>query len=121
METSPRNKRKVLSGTVTSRMGEKSVKVTIPFKVRHPRYLKVINRKSVLHVHDEANAAKVGDLVEIMETRPMSKLKRFRITRVVERAPEPAVAANIDVAVEPVSAPAAVPPATPAETTPAKE
>lgn len=98
MESSPRNKRKVLNGTVTSRMGDKSVKVTIPYKARHARYLKVINRKSVLHVHDEENTAKLGDRVEIMETRPLSKLKRFRITRVLERAPEPAAAANIDVA-----------------------
>jgi small subunit ribosomal protein S17 len=109
MESSPRNKRKVLNGTVTSRMGDKSVKVTIPFKARHARYLKVINRKSVLHVHDEANAAKPGDRVEVTETRPLSKLKRFRITRVLESAPEAVVAANLDVASDIVSkaAPAA--------------
>ena len=103
MESTPRNKRKVLNGTVTSRMGDKSVKVTIPFKARHPRYLKVINRKSVLHVHDEANAAKQGDRVEITETRPLSKLKRFRIIRVLERAPEPFAAVNLDVASDVVS------------------
>lgn len=97
MESSSRTKRKVLTGTVTSRMGDKSVKVTIPFKVPHPRYLKVINRKSVLHVHDEENTAKLGDRVEVMETRPLSKLKRFRITRVLERAPEPTVAVGLDV------------------------
>ena len=88
MENSPRSKRKVLAGTVTSKMGDKSIKVTIPFKVRHPRYLKIINRKSVLHVHDEANTAKVGDRVEVMETRPISRLKRFRVTQVLERAPD---------------------------------
>lgn len=97
MESSPRNKRKVLNGTVTSRMGDKSVKVTIPYKSRHPRYLKVINRKSVLHVHDAENTAKVGDRVEITETRPLSKLKRFRVIRVLDRAPEPAGAVNLDV------------------------
>ncbi|RME69783.1 MAG: 30S ribosomal protein S17 [Verrucomicrobia bacterium] len=90
MESSKRNQRKVLQGTVTSRMGNKSVKVTVPYKARHPRYLKVINRKTVLHVHDEANEANVGDRVEIMETRPLSRLKRWRITRIIERAPEPA-------------------------------
>jgi small subunit ribosomal protein S17 len=103
MENSQRNKRKLLNGTVTSRMGNKSIKVTIPYKSRHPLYLKVINRKSVLHVHDEENTAKIGDRVEIVATRPLSKLKRFRITRVIERAPEPALAANLDVVVEPTA------------------
>jgi len=88
MENSPRTKRKVLSGTVTSKMGDKSIKVTVPFKVRHTRYLKIVNRKSVLHVHDEANTAKVGDRVEVMETRPISRLKRFRVTQILERAPD---------------------------------
>lgn len=115
MEASTRNKRKVLSGTVTSRMGQKSVKVTIPFKARHARYLKVINRESVLHVHDEENNARIGDRVEIVESRPLSKLKRFRILRVLERAPEPAVAANLDVLVEPAA------PAAAAATTAARE
>lgn len=107
MDSSPRNQRKVLSGTVTSRMGDKSVKVTVPYKDRHPRYLKVINRKSVLHVHDEANTARPGDRVEVMETRPLSKLKRFRITRVLERAPEPTAAVNLDVTPSPDAAPEA--------------
>jgi small subunit ribosomal protein S17 len=99
MESSPRSKRKVLSGTVTSKMGDKSVKVTVPFKVPHPRYLKVINRKSVLHVHDEENTVKVGDRVEVTETRRLSKLKRFRVTKVLERAPEQIVA-NLEVKLE---------------------
>lgn len=88
MENSPRSKRKVLSGTVTSKMGDKSIKVTVPFKARHNRYLKVVNRKSVLHVHDEENTAKIGDRVEVMETRPLSRLKRFRVTQILERAPD---------------------------------
>jgi small subunit ribosomal protein S17 len=103
MESSQRSKRKVLSGTVTSKMGDKSVKVTVPFKVPHPRYLKVINRKSVLHVHDEENSAKLGDRVEVTETRRLSKLKRFRVTKVLERAPEQ-IAANLDVKLEPATA-----------------
>lgn len=107
METSPRSKRKVLTGTVTSRMGDKSVKVTVPFKVPHPRYLKVINRKSVLHVHDQENTAKVGDRVEVTETRPMSKLKRFRIQRVLERAPEQIGVADLEIKLEPAAATAA--------------
>jgi small subunit ribosomal protein S17 len=82
-----RNNRKVLQGVVSSRSGDKSVKVTVAYKIPHPRYHKVINRKTVLHVHDEENKSKPGDKVEIMETRPLSKLKRFRITQVLEESP----------------------------------
>ena len=66
-----RNMRKTLIGFVTSRSGDKSVKVTIPYKTPHPLYHKVINRKTVVHVHDEKNETKVGDRVKIMETRPL--------------------------------------------------
>ena len=79
-----RNPRKSLIGFVTSRSGIKSVKVTIPYKTPHPLYHKVINRKTVLHVHDEKNESKVGDKIEVMETRPISRLKRWRVIRVVE-------------------------------------
>jgi small subunit ribosomal protein S17 len=81
-----RNTRKTIIGFVTSRSGDKSIKVTIPYKTPHPLYHKVINRKTVVHVHDEKNETKVGDKVEIMETRPLSRLKRWRIVSVVERA-----------------------------------
>jgi small subunit ribosomal protein S17 len=79
-----RNTRKAIIGFVTSRSGDKSIKVTIPYKTPHPLYHKVINRKTVVHAHDEKNETKVGDKVEIMETRPMSRLKRWRIVSVVE-------------------------------------
>lgn len=82
-----RNSRKLLQGVVTSRSGDKSVKVTVAYKTPHPRFHKEINRKTVLHAHDADNTSKPGDKVEIMETRPLSKLKRFRITRVLEVAP----------------------------------
>ncbi len=81
-----RNSRKTLIGFVTSRSGDKSIKVTVPFKVPHPRYQKVINRKTVVHVHDEKNETHLGDKVEIMETRPISRLKRWRVINVIERA-----------------------------------
>ena len=81
-----RNKRKTIIGFITSRSGNKSVKVTIPYKTPHPLYHKVINRKTVVHAHDEKNETKVGDKVELMETRPMSRLKRWRIVSVVESA-----------------------------------
>jgi len=86
MEASNRNDRKILAGFVTSRSGDKSVKVTVPYKIPHPRYLKVINRKTVVHVHDEKNETHIGDRVEIMETRPLSRLKRWRVIRVLVAA-----------------------------------
>ena len=82
-----RNSRKLLQGVVTSRSGDKSVKVTVAYKIPHPQFHKVINRKTVLHAHDQNNETKPGDKVEIMETRPLSKLKRWRISRVLEVAP----------------------------------
>jgi small subunit ribosomal protein S17 len=86
MSTSQRNPRKTLVGFVSSRMGDKSVKVTVPYQTPHPRYHKVIKRKTVLHAHDEKNEALVGDKVQVMETRRLSRLKRWRIVAVVERA-----------------------------------
>ena len=81
-----RNKRKTQVGFVTSRSGDKSVKVTIAYKTPHPLYHKVVNRQTVLHVHDEKNETKLGDKIEVMETRPISRLKRWRVVRVVEAA-----------------------------------
>ena len=81
-----RNTRKTIIGFVTSRSGNKSVKVTIPYKTPHPLYHKVINRKTVVHVHDEKNETKIDDKVEIMETRPISRLKRWRIVSVIQKA-----------------------------------
>ena len=86
MSAPTRNKRKTFTGFVTSRMGDKSVKVTVPYRTPHAKYQKVINRQTVVHVHDEKNEAKVGDKVEVMETRPLSRLKRWRLVRVVEAA-----------------------------------
>ncbi len=84
---SERNSRKDLIGVVSSRSGDKTIKVTYFYKIPHPLYKKEIKRKTVLHVHDDANECKVGDKVEVMETRPLSKLKRWRVVRVVEAAP----------------------------------
>lgn len=82
-----RNSRKDLIGVVSSRSGDKTVKVTYFYKIPHRLYKKEIKRKTVLHAHDEKNECKVGDKVEVMETRPLSKLKRWRVARVVEAAP----------------------------------
>lgn len=83
-----RNSRKNLIGTVTNRSGDKTIKVTYFYKIPHPLYRKEIKRKTVLHVHDEKNECGLGDKVEIMEIRPLSKLKRWRVTRVIEVAPK---------------------------------
>ena len=114
-----RNPRKTIVGFVTSRSGDKSVKVTIPYKTPHPLYHKVINRKTVVHVHDEKNEVKMGDKVAIMETRPLSRLKRWRVVEVVEHAvvateaiSEADVAAQVptkNVTTPPASSPAVAP------------
>ena len=84
-----RSKRKTQIGFVSSRSGDKSIKVTIAYKTPHPLYHKVVNRQTVLHVHDEKNEAKLGDKVEVMETRPLSRLKRWRIVSVIQAAVVP--------------------------------
>ena len=83
---SERNQRKELVGMVTNNTGNKSVKVTFDYKIPHPLYGKEIKRKTIVHAHDEANACKVGDKVRIMATRPLSKLKRWRIVDVLQKA-----------------------------------
>lgn len=82
MSNQTRNKRKTLQGVVSSRSGSKSVKVAIAYRIPHPRYTKVINRMTVVHAHDENDECKAGDKVEIMETRPLSKLKRWRVVSI---------------------------------------
>ena len=85
--TETRNRRKNIVGVVTSKSGDKTIKVTFFYKIPHPRFKKEIKRKTVVHVHDEQNVCNIGDKVEIMETRPLSKLKRFRLVKVLENAP----------------------------------
>ena len=81
-----RSVRRTVVGVVSSRSGDKSIKVVVPFKTPHPLYHKVVNRQTVLHVHDEKNETKVGDKVEVMETRPISRLKRWRVVSVLQKA-----------------------------------
>jgi len=83
META---KTKTLTGIVTSNSGNKSIRVTIHYKVKHPKYNKYLRRQTRLGVHDERNEGKVGDLVEITECRPMSKTKSWRLIRVLQKA-----------------------------------
>ena len=82
-----RNNRKELIGSVRAKTGDKSVKVVYEYKTPHPLYKKEIRRKTTVHVHDENNEAAVGDKVRIITTRPLSKLKRWRVLEVLEKAP----------------------------------
>lgn len=78
--------RKVAVGVVTSDKTNKTRRVEIPRLVRHPKYGKYIRRRTVCYVHDENNESQLGDTVEIVECRPMSKLKRWQLSRVVARS-----------------------------------
>ncbi len=81
-----RNQRKVYQGRVVSDKMDKTIVVAVETKVRHPLYGKTINRTTKFKVHDEKNEAKINDRVSIMETRPLSKDKRWRLVEIVERA-----------------------------------
>lgn len=83
---SERNLRKTRIGTVVSNKMEKTVVVAIEDNVRHPLYKKIVKRTVRLKAHDENNECCVGDVVEIMETRPLSKDKHWRLTRIIEKA-----------------------------------
>jgi small subunit ribosomal protein S17 len=90
-ETETKRKlRRTEVGTVTSDKMNKTRRVEIPRLVKHPRYGKYIRRRTICHVHDERNESHLGDMVEIMETRPLSKTKNWRLVRVVTAAPQAA-------------------------------
>ncbi|EMF0084912.1 30S ribosomal protein S17 [Enterococcus hirae] len=84
--TEERNQRKVYQGRVVSDKMDKTITVSIETKKNHPIYGKRMNYSKKYKVHDENNTAKVGDIVKIMETRPLSATKRFRLLEVVEEA-----------------------------------
>lgn len=81
-----RNSRRVLRGTVSSDKMDKTITVVVESLQQHPKYLKYMRRHKKYHAHDETNDAKQGDVVEIVECRPTSKNKRWRLASVVERA-----------------------------------
>lgn len=83
--TVERGSRKVRKGTVVSKSGDKSIIVRVERRLLHPVYGKVVKAFNKFHAHDEENAAKVGDTVVIMETRPLSKTKRWRLVSVEEK------------------------------------
>ena len=81
-----RNLRKTRTGKVVSDKMDKTITVAVEDHVRHPLYNKIVKKTYKLKAHDETNDAKVGDTVKVMETRPLSKDKRWRLVEVVERA-----------------------------------
>jgi len=81
-----RNLRKTRIGTVSSTKMEKTITVAVERKVKHPIYGKFLNKTTKFHAHDEKNECTVGDVVKIMETRPLSKTKRWRLVEVIEKA-----------------------------------
>ena len=84
--TTDRSRRKVRTGVVVSDGMDKTVLVRIDRQVRHGLYAKTVRRSNKLAAHDETNDAHVGDTVRVMETRPISKSKRWRVVEIVERA-----------------------------------
>ncbi len=78
--------KRVATGVVTSDKAAKTRRVEIPRLVKHPKYGKFIRRRTVCTVHDEENQSQTGDTVEIIESRPRSKMKRWELTRVVEKS-----------------------------------
>ena len=85
METK-RNLRKTRVGKVISEKMDKTIVVAIADNVKHPVYNKIVKRTTKIHVHDEKNECRVGDKVEVMETRPLSKTKRWRLVEIIEKA-----------------------------------
>lgn len=81
-----RNSRKVRQGTVVSISGDKTCVVEVKERKPHPVYKKMMTSSKKLHAHDEENKAGVGDIVRVMETRPLSKMKRWRLIEIVEKA-----------------------------------
>ena len=81
-----RNLRKVIIGTVTSGKMDKTIVVSVETSVKHPLYGKIVKRTYKLKAHDEKNECHIGDKVKVMETRPLSKDKRWRVVEIVEKA-----------------------------------
>ena len=84
--TVERNARKEKIGVVTSNKMQKTITVAVERKVKHPIYGKFVKKTTKFHAHDEKNECTIGDVVRIMETRPLSKLKRWRLVEIVEKA-----------------------------------
>jgi small subunit ribosomal protein S17 len=88
--------RKREQGVVTSDKMNKTRRVEVERVTRHPKYGKIIRQRTICHVHDEDNATHIGDVVEIVESRPLSKLKRWSLVRIVKSAAAAATAQPVD-------------------------
>ncbi len=86
VETTERAPRKIREGIVSSSKMDRTLVVEVVERVRHPKYNKFVMRTKKLYAHDEANDANIGDRVRVMETRPLSKTKRWRLVEILERA-----------------------------------
>lgn len=96
-----RTRRATEVGMVTSDKMDKTRRVEVESLYPHPKYGKLLKRRTICHAHDETNATHVGDIVEIMATRPLSKLKRWRVVRVVRAGAQQALAGEGEAAVKP--------------------
>jgi len=115
--TRPRGNRHRLRGIVVRDKAARTVTVQVTHRFRHPRYGKMVRRNTRIAVHDETNEARVGDTVEIVSCRPVSRTKRWRLVSVVERGPE----GQLVTGVEDAAVPEAPAPETPAGEAPAAE
>lgn len=88
MSEDTRGARKERTGRVVSNKMDKTITVVVNRQFQHPLYKKVLRRSKKYHAHDEQNECQIGDLVRIRETRPLSKLKRWKLVRIVEKAPQ---------------------------------
>jgi small subunit ribosomal protein S17 len=102
-EKTERSRRKTEIGIVTSDKMDKTRRVELERLVPHPKYGKFLKRRTVCHAHDETNQTHLGDIVEIMETRPLSKLKRWRVVRIVRAGAQQALAGEGESATKPQS------------------
>ena len=81
-----RKQRRTVRGVVISRSGDKSIRIELKYKIRHPVYGKFVRKSTKLCVHDEKNQTGIGDVVEVTECRPMSKTKSWRLVKIVQKA-----------------------------------
>lgn len=98
-----RPRRHTFQGVVVSDKADKTRVVSVQRQVRHPAYEKIMRKRTKFYVHDEENTSREGDLVEIAGTRPLSKLKRWRLVRIVKAAPRQAVSADASASEESAS------------------
>src|SRR3954451_9970727 len=107
--------RRVLEGVVTRDKATKTRRVEVERLVRHPKYGKFVKRRTVCYVHDEKNESHLGDTVEIIESRPLSKMKRWSLVKIFKKAPSRTLS-NLEGAVAGSDVPGAAPAAPPAKT-----